>query len=226
MITDPRMGAGLFDMIDYGLAPPLTVLVGIAFYGEWRKKSPTDRWKLGAALTLYVVGIVLLTSRRPVFGFELVAVALLSPVATALSDGLNRWLLDEKKPDRLTRSQLLLVRFVTPSILLAVYATFAAPNGIIIDSWGSSVLIAALFGFAPLWLLCTALGRQGLTRLAAWEFLIPAGVFFITLPWHWNEFGHAAPIAGATVVLLGFVVHESRLLNRIAGPDQRADSAA
>ena len=216
MIADPRMGAGLFDMIDYGLAPPLTVLVSIVLYNTWTELSGLDRRKLALSLVLYAVGIVLLTSRKPVFGFGLFAFAALSPIATALSDGISKWLLDDKNPARLTRSQLLTVRFVTPSVLLGAYASCDSPRGIVIADWPASLLVAAVFGFGPLWLLCTALGREGLIRLAAWEFLIPAGAFFITLPWHWLAFGHPGPIVGATFVLLAFVVHESGLLGRLA----------
>jgi hypothetical protein len=227
MLDGNLMGAGLFDMIDYGLTPILTAMMGIWYFRDVDLKSRYERFRLGIAFALYAVGIVMLTSRNEVAGFWLIGIALLSPLATSLSDVLKRWLLDEKNPYRLTRSELLVVRFVPSAVLLAFVAEILEPTGltkgIVITKWGPSILVAVVFGFGPLWLLCTALGRAGLTRLAAWEFVIPAGAFFITLPWHWDAFGNVVHITGALLVLCGFGVLEADLLRSFLKFLRRSD---
>lgn len=202
-----HMGAGLFNLIDYGLIPIVTAAIGIFFFGE------RLRGELILASGIYVLGLVFLMWGREMFGYSLIFFAIFCPVATAASDGFTKWLLDPEK-GALSRPQLLIVRFFPAAVALALFAEWGTGKGIEIENWSMSLFVAVAFGWAPLWLLCTGLGRAGLAKLATYEFVIPGIAFFGTLPWRWEENARLFPIVGAILVLLGMVVAESRILSR------------
>ena len=196
-----RIGAGLFNLFDYGLAPLLTAALGIVFLG-----NTLTRRMLLAALA-YVAGIFLLFWGNETFGWAWIGIALLSPIGTAISDATTKWLLS---PDRanLSRQESLFLRFLPATVLIGVWINRTGGN-IHIHNSGIPILLAVVCGFLPLWLLCTGLGRAALTKYAVWEFLIPAVAFFATLPVR-PENLRLTTAVGALVILLAVVLHEVR----------------
>lgn len=194
-----RVGAGLFDLFDYGLAPILTVIIGIVAFGEGFKK------RLIIAVIMYVGGLVLLLWHQERFGWTWLAVAVLSPIGTATSDGLTKWLLEPRRGG-LSRSELLLVRFLPATIVIFIWA-IANGQSIHLHDALKSVPLAIFGGFAPLWLLCTGLGRSALSKYAIWEFLIPATAFLGTLPWRPDALNLFKGI-GAVLIVCAVIVHE------------------
>lgn len=202
-----HMGAGLFNLIDYGLIPIATAATGIIFFKE------RLRWELVLACFVYLVGLVLLMAYREMFGASLIFFALFCPFATAASDGLTKWLLDPGRGN-LSRPQLLIVRFLPAAFALALFAYFGSGKGLQIVNIPGGLLVSVLFGWLPLYLLCTGLGREGLARLASFEFIIPGIAFFGTLAWHWEESARPLPLLGACLVLSGIFVSEAKLFGR------------
>ena len=203
-----RLGAGLFDLFDYGLAPILTGALGVVLF----RNVITTRL-LFAALA-YAAGVFLLFWGNQTLGWLWLGVALLSPVGTAVSDATTKWLLS---PDggNMTRSELLFVRFLPATALIGVWILMTG-GGIHLHSAGMSVPLAVFGGFLPLWLLCTGLGRAALTQYAVWEFLIPAVAFFATLPFHPEHLTLKAT-TGAVIVIAAVALHEIRWKPRVRG---------
>lgn len=202
-----RLGAGDFALIDYGLAPILTAGIGFLFFAG---EQPGMR--VAVAMLLYLVGLWLMMGHQPHSNLLLLAVAILSPLCTAVSDALTKWLLTN---GRLERSELLFVRFAPACLVLAVVAS-RAPGGPHINNWGWSLLVAAFMGFLPLWLLCTGLGRAALNRYAVWECLIPALAFLATLPFH-PEHQTVIAATGAGLIIGAVIINESGVAPTMAG---------
>lgn len=203
-----RLGAGLFDMFDYGLAPILTGALGIMLF----RNEFTPRL-LFAALA-YAAGIFLLFWGHQTVSWMLLVIALLSPVGTAISDATSKWLLSEHGGN-MTRSELLFVRFL-PATVLSGGWILATGGKIHLHSGAMSIPLAVFCGFLPLWLLCTGLGRAALTQYAVWEFLIPAVAFFATLPLHPEHLTLKAT-SGAAIIIIAVVLHEIKWRPRTRG---------
>jgi len=202
-----HMGVGLFAMIDYGLVPLATLTVGMVFFKEKVKIE------FLAALVIYLVGVVFLFVERGMFGMDLLFFALFCPIATAASDGLTKWLLSPEH-GKLTRPQLLVIRFLPASIALFLFSYFFSEAPMAIANWPRTLFVSVCFGWLPLWLLCTGLVRQGLSKLAIFEFLIPAVAFFGTLNLH-PELIAPLPIIGGFLILAAIVVSQTSFLSRL-----------
>lgn len=218
-----RLGAGMFDLFDYGLAPILTGVLGIMLFGNFF--TP----RLLFAILAYAVGIFLLFWGNQTAGWMWLGVALFSPVGTAVSDATTKWLLSPEGGN-MTRSELLFVRFLPATALIGGWI-LATGGEIHFHSAGMSIPLAVFGGFLPLWLLCTGLGRVALTQYAVWEFLIPAVAFFATLPLHPEHLTLKAT-SGAVVIIMAVVIHEikwrppTKRLNAVGNlSDQQARSA-
>ncbi|PYS92781.1 MAG: hypothetical protein DMF64_07955 [Acidobacteria bacterium] len=203
-----QLGAGVAGLIDYGLIPLATAVVGAMMFKE---KLSADFY---GAFFVYLLGItILMVSRNEFIPLWLLGVAVLPPVASALSDGCTKWLLDEKNAG-LTRAELLIVRF-SPAVLV-LYVLAAGTSGSLmpqIDAPFKTLAVAVVGGWVPLMLLCTGLGMAGMKKLAAWEFTIPAVVFLGTLHRHPENVG--VPMVGAILVLSGIVISEWKLISQL-----------
>lgn len=201
-----QLGAGLAGLIDYGLIPLATAVVGAAMFKE---KLTSDFF---AAFFVYLFGLtILMVTRGEFVPSWLLGIAILPPVASAISDGFTKWLLDEKNAG-LTKAELLVVRFL-PAVLV-LYAIAAITSKSLIPQIASpskTIVVAIVGGWLPLMLLCTGLGKAGMNKLAAWEFTIPALIFLATVDLHPEYIGF--PMVGAVIVLSGIVISEWKLIS-------------
>jgi drug/metabolite transporter (DMT)-like permease len=194
-----RIGAGLFDLFDYGLGPILTGVLGVLLF-----QNVLTRRFLLAALA-YAAGVFFLFWGSQAVSWLWLGVGLLSPVGTSISDATTKWLISEDGGN-MSRSELLFVRFLPATVLIGMWI-LATGGGIHLHYAGFSVPLTVICGFVPLWLLCTGLGRAALTKYAVWEFLIPAVAFFATLPLH-PEHLTLKTTSGAGIIILAVVLHE------------------
>ena len=192
------IGAGYFDLFDYGLAPILTAAIGILFFGNILTK------RLLLAVLAYIAGIFLLFWHGT-RGWAWMGLALLSPLGTAVSDATTKWLLSPENGN-LSRSDLLFVRFLPATVLIGL-GIIVGGGEIHVHDALQSIPLAVICGFLPLWFLCTGLGQSALTKYAVWEFLIPAVAFFATLPIRPQNLTLNSTF-GAIVILLAVVIHE------------------
>ncbi len=199
-----QIGAGLFNLVDWGLAPVLTALLGMYYY-----KERVPRWRIGTAISLYLVGTVSISSAEPLLWSPLVLVALLSPICTAVSFPIQKWLMSQDGGS-LTRAQVTFVRFAPAAVAISVYAYLSDIDVMSIARPFSLAIVIVLLGFVPLILLCYALVMTSLARFGVWQFAIPALAFFSTLHAHTNS-QHWLPILGAATVLLGILAVEAPL---------------
>lgn len=202
-----QLGAGVAGLIDAGLIPLATAIVGAMMFKE---KLSADFY---GAFMVYLLGItILMVSRNEFIPLWLLGIAVLPPVASALSDGCTKWLLDKKNAG-LTRDELLIVRFSPAALVLYVLAS-ATSNSLVpqIDDPFKTLGVAVAGGWVPLMLLCTGLGMAGMKKLAAWEFTIPAVAFLGTLHLHPENVG--VPMVGAILVLSGIVISEWKLISQ------------
>jgi drug/metabolite transporter (DMT)-like permease len=203
-----QLGAGVAALIDAGLIPLATATVGALMFKE---KLNADFY---GAFLVYLLGIaVLMLTRNEYIPLWLLGIAVLPPIASALSDGCTKWLLDEKNAG-LTRDELLIVRFSPAALVLYALAS-ATSNSLApqIDDPLKTLAVAVAGGWIPLMLLCTGLGMAGMKKLAAWEFTIPAIAFLGTLHRHPENIG--APMVGALLVLSGIVISEWKLISQL-----------
>lgn len=208
LTSHDRMGAGLFNVIDYGITPIATALVGLAVF---KGSLPHRFWQLCA---VYLMGLVLLLSGGDLStGWWYATIAMALPFITASSDGLMKWLLSDEGGN-LGRSELLILRFAPAAIVLAGFAYFVMGTGINIYLPGQTFTVTVLCGFVPLWLLCTALRDQEMAKLALWEFVIPALAFVGTLHARPENKGWL-PLLGAAIILLSFTLSQKGVLSTV-----------
>jgi EamA domain-containing membrane protein RarD len=197
-----NLGAGLSGLLDYGVGPFAMMAVGWGMF----KEKPTAYFV--AAFLVCVIGTAVLLYAVGDFTAFLAGIAVLIPVASALSDGYVKWLVDENRAG-LTSAQLLIVRFLPATLVL--YALAAVKSGTLMPQMDQPLLtvaVAAAFAWAPLMLLCTALGVAGMQRLAMWEFMIPVITFFGTLHLRPQNVGFL-PVLGAVLILSGVVIYHT-----------------
>ncbi|MEO0660301.1 MAG: hypothetical protein AAFZ87_02080 [Planctomycetota bacterium] len=201
------LGAGLFNLIDWGFAPVLTAAIGIVL---WK-----DRFRSGvlfAALLLGVTGIVGLYQYGALgkaidqSGWGIVGIAILSPICTAVSFSLQRWLLLEERGG-LTRAQVLVVRFVPATAVLIALSAAMAEGRIAVADPFVTIPVIGVAGGLPALLVCHALVRGALSRFAAWQFAIPSLAFLGTLH-HYDENRSPATILFAFVMLSAVLLVE------------------
>ena len=217
LVGHPGFGAGLFNMIDYGLGPLLTAFVGRLFFGNRLTGVAT------VSFGLCCLGIVLLHQASPAATWTLLLIALLSPIATAASDGLSKWLLNEERDGHLTRCELMALRFTPAAVVLFALALWRGEDFGALN-YPATLAVGIALAFYPLWLLYSALGRSDLPQLAASEFLIPVISFLGTLHLHPDQLA-VLPIFGAVLVGMGYVLYEvagKRRLRDVFSPRSEA----
>lgn len=215
------MGAGLFNIIDYGLAPLLTAALGVWWLDRKQEDQGERSGQLAASIGLYILGVILLMVPRGMTGVQLIWLALLVPLATSCTDALTRWLqtqnTETSKPTEVAATEakvtlepqeLLIMRFA-PATLVLFACNIFANTGFTLARPLPVFATGALFGFVPLWLLAIGLRKGELRELAVWEFLIPAISFFGTLYAHPENAG-GLPVSGAILVLVAFVVGQMK----------------
>lgn len=215
-----KLGAGLSGLLDYGVGPFAMAIVGWAMF----KEKPTSHFV--SAFLICVAGVAILMYTVGDFTPFLLAIAIIIPVASALSDGYVKWLVNDQNAG-LTSAELLVVRFL-PAVLV-LYAVATIQSGSLVpqlDHPFPTVAIAASFAWIPLMLLCTALGVAGMQRLAMWEFMIPVITFFGTLHLRPRNLG-TLPILGAILILTGVVVYHMALRRkeRTGNPPKKGETS-
>ena len=204
-----QLGAGVASLVDAGLIPLATAVVGALMF---REKPSADFY---GAFVVYLIGMtILMVTRNESIPLWLLGVAVLPPVASARYDRKTKLLLEEKNAG-LTRDELLIVRFSPAALVLYALAS-ATSNSLApqIDDPLKTLAVAVAGGWVPLMLLCTGLGMAGMKKLAAWEFIIPAVTFLGTLHLHPENVG--VPMVGALLVLSGIVICEWKLISRLS----------
>lgn len=194
LIQHHKMGAGLFNVVDYGLSPILTAMLGYAIWKEQLLKAHV------ASLLVYVAGILLLYSSESFTGQSLILIALMSPFATAASDAISKVLLKNK----FSREEVLLIRFAPASALLFALAYFSEAGPVIVN-WPAA-LVVAILGVLAIWFLYDGLAGGPLTYLAVWETSIPALVFLGTLPKHLHKISDLTMVSGVGLIIAAVVL--------------------
>ena len=200
LIARDSMGAGLFNLVDGGLTPLLTALIGIV---AWREQA-NRRFVL--AFASYLIGIGALFSGYSWQGLSLLAIAVLSPIGTAGSYGLQKWLLEDAAGG-LTYAQVLLVRFLPAAFTIWAYMSLISGEAPHLERPALSIPLALGLGTPPVVLLCSALSMNSLKRFSAWFFLIPAGAYLTTLPLRPDNLS-VVRVLGAVLILSCIVVME------------------
>ena len=180
MITN--IGAGLFNLVDYGLTPVITAIGGIVFFHE----RFLPRYLI--ATIMYFFGLYLLFINRGTNGINLIALAAISPIATAGSDIISKQLLAAG----LSRHAILFVRFFPAMCLLLIFVCvrFVINNEIAIRFPTDIIWLLPftfVFGYLPLLLLMHGLKHGALMDLAISEVLIPAFCYLLTMSHHRSE---------------------------------------
>ncbi len=205
LIADARVGAGLYNVVDSGVSPIAMSLVGVYFL------KGSIRLSFFPALLVYLVGIFFLAQDLEPGTLPLLIVAMLIPFAVAGSDAVTRWMLKEGG-EELDKLEVMVLRFGPSAVFLGIAAALTGSEGVVINNPISVLWVSVLCGFFPLWLLCTGLGKQGLTQLAAFEFVIPGLAYLGTLPWRPDNLG-ALRLLGASLAIIALLVSQSDRLD-------------
>src|SRR5262245_21767973 len=223
LTSHDRMGAGLFNVVDYGITPVATAVMGwLLTRGEF----PNGFWK---SIAICLVGLVALLSAQDLStGWAYVALAVALPFFTASQDGLSARL-REPEGGGLSAPELLVLRFVPAAAVQAFFATVITKSGINVRIPEVTFPVTILCGFVPMFLLYVVLRRDELARLATWEFLIPVVAFFATLHAR-PENREPLPLLGALTILVGFALTHRLFRKRQPGaaagpPIQESPSA-
>lgn len=163
---------GLFNLLDFGVTPLLTMLIAGAAFAE------AIHWIRYAVLLLYGVGLFLFHEA----GFadsSVILVAVTYPLATVLSDAIAKTLVSGSRP--VTPDLLLFMRFglATPVLLGVASPLLWSERS---DTLTIAVASAVALGYVPMKLLMLGL-RQGRFRdLALADMLIPVIAFAGSIP--------------------------------------------
>lgn len=195
------LGATVFNAVDYGSMPILTLFAGIIMFRErlaWYQGVGAAISMLGIALFLTAPSEILLSSSWRLW----ILVALLSPIFTSLSSGYQKRQIDQGlHPD-----EVLLFRFPLPALLMIVWMLIEQPE----VSWTSVPALAAIsIGglFLPLWLLCFAFMKSSLSRFSMFLFLVPIFTFVLgplLVEGEWEKLTSWPILGGILVVLTGY----------------------
>lgn len=193
------VGAGLFNLIDYGLTPLFTAIAGVVVF----KERPGPRIWIG--WLVYLSGIVMLFGRVPSLSLVNVGIAACSPIATTISDSMSKRLLTSTQC-QFTRNQVLVCRFAFAAPLLWCLVAFRwpidAPTATPLASTALGAIVFLLAcGYGPLWFLMRGLQKKQLVQLSAWEFAIPLLTLIGTVPLHHEVYLRPMVAAGAFLVL-------------------------
>ena len=191
-----KMGAGLFNMIEYSIYPIALMLLAVT----WRRNKFERHSVLD--ISIYLVGLTLLLSGLGMGGAAFAGLAAVLPIITATCDALTDYLLDPKKGN-LTKSQVLFLRSAPAAVVVSAYAAIYTKTGFVVIDAFESIAAAIVCGFVPLWLLCTALAKADMKYLVRWICLIPALTFIGTLHLHWDSIT-GVQLAGAVVITVGW----------------------
>jgi len=196
-------GATLFNFVDYGAMPIITL--ALAMY--MAKEPPKRSFLVGALISL--VGIVALNVYGGKVSFELnlgVACALVSATGTSLCSAYQKRQIDEG----LNADLVLMFRFPIPAAVLLVFCAVQTPSVELEDIW--ALLVVSFIGvFLPLLLLCFGFASQSLSQFSAYLFLIPVLTFVFGAalnPATFSMVTNSSIVFGMVLVLLGFLVAE------------------
>ncbi len=201
LIHTDIMGAGLFNMIDFGLNPIFLSVIAVWYFKEHPRAYV--KW----AFLIFAVGTTLMFSQREPHGVLWIPVALIGTMAMAVSDSLCKHMLGRRGFEK---PEVILIRFALPCAAALFY--------IIVFDWHMDPRLsvelaayAALLGFLPLYVLYHVLGRANLSHLATWEIMLPLLVYIGTAHLHPADFEWPPwPILGAALVMVAFFLCEYR----------------
>lgn len=219
-----ELGATVFNIIDYGAMPILTLYAGLIMLQE---KIAKTQW-IGTIAAL--IGIMLFflapanLDEKFTWRFWIV-VALVSPIFTSICSVYQKKQVDQGlHPDI-----VLLYRFPIPSFLMLLWFLIRS----LVTSWNDvpvwlewfiiqsgaamwndvpSLLFISFFGiFLPLLLLCFGFMQSSLSRFSPYLFLIPIMTFILgplLVKGEWAKLTDIRVVSGMLLVLLGYMIAE------------------
>lgn len=212
--------APVFNLIDYGTMPMLTLLTAY-----WINKERVNVHQVTGAI-FSVCGILLLLSalivyKSPVPNWQLwIVLAFVSPVFTSVCSSLQRRQVDQN----MTPDEVLLYRFPVPAVLMAIWffidkvrETPDAPITPSLSYYPAVLFIGAATVFLPLWLLCYAFVRSSVGQLASYLFLIAVFTFVLApllVERLWDPTRLPIVLISAVLLLIGYVIGVGLLRRR------------
>ena len=199
------LGASVFNVVDYGGMPILTILAGVILL----KDRPSWNQILGGIVGLIGLSMFFLAPQNITLPDEWrlwLFIALFSPVFTSLCSAYQK----EQVDDGMHPDEVLLYRFPIPAALMFCWLLVERPP----MPWATvpGLLAVSFFGlFLPLVLLCFGLMRATLSRFAAYLFLIPILTFVfgpLLVEGEWAKLLNPLVSAGIIMVLAGYAVSE------------------
>lgn len=206
-----RIGSGLFDLLDWGLSPPLTAVLAILVLGESNSIPLTATAFLVSGLgilSLYLSGAFGRKSGAESSAL-LIAIALMCPICVAATYLIKKQLFSEPLGP-LSIDVVLALRFTPAAIFLAMYGWIKNKSIMRVESPTPTVILTAVLGTIPAVLVCFALVRTAMTEVGAWNFAIPALCFFGTLGFRKHSANRSPQrILSAIIVMLGLFIFEA-----------------
>lgn len=202
-----RLGATLFNFIDYGAMPVFTFLAGVLWFND----NPTRSMYAGGLVALCGLLLFLFAPVEVATGTNWVfwvCFSMASPVLTALCSALQKKQID----NGLHPDIVLLFRFPIPAVIMLVWLLWSRPVMHVSDL-PPLLLLSFLGVFLPLLLLCYGFGqREGaLSRFSVYLFLIPVLTFALgplLVRGEWAKLSQPTISLGIGLVLLGYFISE------------------
>ena len=200
------VGAPVFNIIDYGAMPIMTVAAGALFLGESRPS--TRNYALGA---VGIVGVGLLymadlqrASETHAAPWEVgVILAVISPVLTSYCSAVQR----EQVVRGLHPDEILMFRFPLPAVLMSVWYMGGSTTLSLGDVPGL-VAVGVVGVFLPLLLLCYGFMTSSLRQFASYLFLVPLLTVLIVptmIDGEWDRLTEWPIVAGGACLACSYI---------------------
>ena len=217
-----KLGAQLFNAVDAGAIPLLTLLLAA------RTEPVSPRQKIGSLVSASGLALFLFATTRAGFpvdgGAAWILVCLLSAAFTSLCSLYQR----QQVQEGMHADEVLLYRFPIPAAIMLVWLWIKG-TPLSLNSMVPMLVVSFVCVFLPLWLLCIGLMRESLGRFSAYLFLIPVFTFVLGPMWARDESGvlnQTEIVLGVVLALVGYCVFEGILTRRTRSAPQPVRQAA
>ena len=207
------LGAAVFNVVDYGGTPLITLVMAFFMMGDKLKRSNLFGTIVAlAGLILFFAAsenIDVSSQRWWAIGLVL---ALVSSFTTSLS-----YVYQKKQVDAgLTPEEVLLYRFPIPALLMLVWCLIEPPHFEL--SSLLPLLAISFFGvFLPLWLMCFGFMKESIAQFSVYIFLIPIYTFIlgpIIVAGEFEKLTQPKILLGTLLVFAGYLIFDGRTFSR------------
>lgn len=192
-----KIGAGLFNMIDFGFTPVLTFIAGVLFFKERPKHMAVLQ------MVLFFIGFFLIVNSHVEVDISVLFLALTFPVATVIFFTVSKNLFLQ---ENIEIDFVIFYRFAFALPFVALGFAYSEFMNAGLAHYCAAVISSIVFGYFPIRLILEGLKNGDMTKLAQSQVLIPLLSVLLTLYWYIDVYRNVYYIAGIVLFFVSLIV--------------------